>query len=130
MRTGDNDRDLTALEKQAGQKAARTIRRNLKAILSAGISEGPKNSNGTMLRIAGATAQMKYDSLDSIAIKASTVTFIHHYGFEGIKKNGVAMNLKARDSFNDLFKRTNALEKLADEIGSIRMEEVTAKLLF
>jgi len=76
------DIDLTELEKKAGQKAVRTLRRNFKNLL---VSEGI-NKNGVMHKTATALIKMKYDSLDRIVVKASKVTFIHHYGFEGVKK--------------------------------------------
>lgn len=126
MATGENNRDLTALEKQAGQKAARTLARNLKTILATATTK----QTGTMLRAAGANAVVKFDALDHIAIKATSATFKQHYGFEGIKSNGVAMQMKPFNHFTHLFKSTNALEKLIDEIGALRMEQITSKIKF
>ena len=122
MRTGENDRDLTKLEKAAGKKAASNIRRTLRGMLL------NIKDTGTMLRALSASAVMKYDALDSITIKASRVTFIQHHGFEGIKSNGAKMSLKPYDHFNILFQKTKAVEVLADEIGSIRAEEITSKI--
>ena len=126
MRTGENERDLTAEEKKAGQKAARTLSRRLKQVLATATTK----QTGTMLKAAGASAVMKFDSLDNITIRATSATFIQHYGFEGIKKNGVRMNMKPFDHFGKLFAGTNALEKLIDEIGEIRAEEITSKIRF
>jgi len=125
-RTGENNRDLTALEKKAGQKAARTLRRNLKNILAVATTK----QTGAMLATAGAGIKMKFDSLDSIVIKASSATFKQHYGFEGIKSNGVAMRMKPFNHFTKLFNGTKALETLLSEVGEIRAEELTSKLQF
>ncbi len=125
MTERDIDRDILGEEKKAGQKAARTIRRNFKAILATSTVK----RSGTLLRIAGATATMKFGELDSITLKASTATFIQHYGFEGIKSNGVRMTLKPLSHFDILFDRSsNALEQLADEIADIRGERITTRL--
>jgi len=126
MRTGENNRNLTALERTAGQKAARTLSRNLKSVLATATTK----QTGAMLRAAGAGVEMKYDSLNAIVIKASSATFKQHYGFEGIKSNGVRMSMKPFDHFNNLFNKTDALERLIDEIGEIRAEEITSKIKF
>lgn len=126
MRTGEDNRNLTDLEKKAGQKSARTLSRRLKLVLGTATTK----QTGAMLKLAGASAIMKYDSLDHIAIKATTATFKQHYGFEGIKKNGVRMSMKPFDHFTNLFNGTNALETLIDEIGDIRAEEITSKIKF
>lgn len=126
MRTGENGRDISLLEKKAGQKTARTLSRRLKQVLATATVK----QTGAMLKTAGASAVMKYGMLDHIAVRASSVTFKQHYGFEGIKKNGVAMNMKPYNHFDNLFNGTNALEKLIDEIGDLRAEEITSKIRF
>lgn len=127
MRTGEDGRDIIQLEKKAGQKAARTIRRNLKAILGT----ATQKQSGELLRLATATATMKFESLESITIKATPATFKQHYGFEGIKSNGVYMKMKAFDHFTLLQEKSQgALERLIDEIGSLRAEEITSKIKF
>lgn len=126
MRTGEDNSNITELEKKAGQKAARTLSRRLKLVLGTATTK----QTGTMLKLVGASAVMKYDALDHIAVKATTATFKQHYGFEGIKKNGVRMNMKPFDHFTNLFNGTNALETLIDEIGALRAEEITSKIKF
>lgn len=124
MRTGEDGRNIIELEKKAGQKAARTLSRRLKQVLGTATTK----QTGDMLRLAGAGAVMKFDALDHIAIRATSATFKQHYGFEGIKKNGVAMKMKPFDHFGNLFKGTNALDTLIDEIGDLRAEEITSKI--
>jgi len=127
MRTGEDGRDIIQLEKKAGQKAARTIRRNLKTILATSTTK----QSGNLLKLASASATMKFDALDAITITATPATFKQHYGFEGIKSNGVFMKMKAFDHFTLLENKSQgALEKLIDEIGSLRAEEVTSKIKF
>ena len=120
MRLGDNNRNLTELEKKAGQNAARTLRRDLRKVLKASIT----SQTGQMIKSVGASVRMRYDALDAIVLKASKATFIQHYGFEGIKKNRVAMTLKSYGHFDALFDKTNAIEKLATEVAELRGEEV------
>lgn len=126
MRTGENNRTITELEKAAGQRASRTIRKDLRAVLGTlNISQG-----STLLRSLRVTPVMKFDALDRVTIKTRDYIFKQHYGFEGIKSNGVAMSLKSYDHFGKLFDKTNALERLADEIAALRTEEVIAKIKF
>jgi len=125
-RTGENNIDLTALEKKAGQKAARTLRRNLKSILATATT----SQTGAMLSAVGAGIKMKHDTLDALVIKASSATFKQHYGFEGVKSNGVAMRMKPFNHFTNLFAGTKALDNLIDEIGELRAEEITSKIRF
>lgn len=126
MRTGEDGRDIVQEEKKAGQKAARTLSRRLKQVLGTATTK----QTGAMLKLAGASAVMRFDALNNITIRATSATFKQHYGFEGIKKNGVAMRMQPFDHFGKLFAGTDALEKLADEIGEIRSEEITSKIKF
>ena len=131
MRTGEDNRDLTALEKKAGQKAARAISRKLKtnvrkAHYPLGIDK-VKNT-GAMLSAVSAGARMKYDALEGIRVTASRATFIQHYGFEGIKANGKKMSLQAQGHFDFLSGKAPIIEQLADEIGNLRAEEITSKI--
>lgn len=124
MRTGENNRDLTTLEKKAGQKAAKNVRAALKATIS------PFKDTGTMVRSLRASAKMKFGGLDNIAINATNVMFIQHYGFEKLATNRVKYTLEPRGYFTTALNKTNALEVLADEIGAIRAEEVTSKIIW
>jgi len=115
---------LEDLEKKAGQKAARTIRRNLRTQLAS------LKDTGLMLKLTGAGVKMRYGQLEAIVVRSSKAAFIQHYGFEGIKKNGVSLKLPAQEHFTKLFDHTNALEKLADEIGELRLTKITNKIHF
>lgn len=116
--------DLTALEKKAGQKAAAAIRRNLKLELS-----GLKKT-GLQLQMAGAGINMKFDQLDAITVKATDATFKQHYGFEGIKSNGVRIKMRSFSHFDKVLSRGSALEVLLTEIGNIRLDKVTRNIRF
>lgn len=120
----NNVQDTTALEKAAGQKAARTLSRNLKLEL-AGLKD-----TGLQLRSAGASINMRYDQLDSITIKATDATFKQHYGFEGIKSNGIRMKMRAFDHFGKTLGKGSVFDKLLTEIGGIRIEKVTSVIRF
>lgn len=125
MRFGENNKNLTSEELEAGRKAARSLSRNLKKILG---QEFQLSSPSVMNANTGASAKMKYHALDRIVLKSSSVSFIQNYGFEGIKSNGRAMRLKPVDHFNKLLNNNRALETLATEVANLRAEEVTAKI--
>ena len=125
------DKDLTALEKKAGKKAARTIQRNWKNILRKSIlaTASVKQGKGIMLASASAKPRMRFSALDSITVTASPATFKQHYGFEGIKENGRRMSMKPFNHFDHLFDKSDrALKKLVAEIAEIRGEAITTKL--
>ena len=126
MRTGENNVNLTQLEKREGQKAARVLRRDLRAVLSVlNISE-----SSTLLKKTSVQTKMQFDALDHLAIVTPHYVFKQHYGFEGIKKNGVKMSMKPFNHFITLFDKTKALDQLADAISKIRLEEITSKIRF
>ncbi len=118
--------DFIAQEKKAGQKAARKLRTDLRAVLST----ATVRQTGTLLKKTGARLRMKHGELHAISINTPQYTFIQHYGFEGIKKNGARMKMKAYNHFGNLYNRTNALDELADTLGSIRADEVTTNIRF
>lgn len=124
MRKGEDNRDLTALEKKAGQAAARKISRKLKSL----IRSSTVKRSGDMLRISSARAVIKFDALDHIAIRSPHYAFKQHHGFEGIKKNGVRMRLKATNLFDELLDNNKTLEELADTISDLRGEEITSQI--
>lgn len=126
MILGENNRDLTAEERKAGQKAARTLKRHLKTLLATSTTR----QTGDALSMAKVTTRMKFDMLDHLAIESPHYIFKQHYGFEGIKSNGVRMRLPQYDHFNKLLDGNRAIEKLADEIGAIRAEQITSKINF
>lgn len=124
MRTGENNRDLTTLEKRAGQKAAKNIRAVLKSTVS------PYRDTGAMVKALRVTPKMRFGGLDNLTIFATNVTFIQHYGFENTASNRAKYTLKPRGYFNEALGKTKALEVLADEIGALRAEEVTSKIVW
>ena len=91
--------DTIAQEKAAGKKAARNIRRALRAQLTT------VKSTGLMLSKLSVRPQMRFGQVESININATRVAFIQHYGFEGIKSNGASMRLKPRNHFSIAFSK-------------------------
>lgn len=124
MRTGENNRDLTAIEKKAGQKAAKNLQAVLKSTLS------PFRDTGEMLKAIKVSPKMRYGGLDNLTIQATNVTFIQHYGFEKTATNRARYTLNPRGYFTDAFSKTKALEVLADEIGAVRAEQITSKIIW
>ena len=113
-------------EKSAGHRASSTIRRELRGILS---RLNLKQSSQLLRRIS-VKPKMRFDALDRLSITAPDYIFKQHYGFEGIKKNGVAMSMRPYDHFGKLFTQTKALDTLADTIAELRAERITSKITF
>ena len=118
--------DLEALEKKAGQKAARTLQRNWKTILATATTK----QSGVLLASSNVRAKMKYGELDHLSVNTTSVGMKLHYGFEGVKKNGVFMSLKPNKTIDLLFKKSNtAVEKLAQELAELKGYDVATKIV-
>lgn len=124
MRIGDNNQDLTALELQSGRKHARKMRRDFKSAVLSAITPSEFSQFVKKTRFS---ARMKFDALDRISISTPHYIFKQHYGFEGIKSNGVRMRMRSFNHFGNFFDRTTALDELATEISELRGEAVTAE---
>lgn len=118
--------DQEALEKKAGQKAARTMQRNWKTILATATVK----QTGTLLKNSHVKAEMKFGELDRIVVHTTRVGMIHNYGIEGKDKNGRLMSRKPLDLVDTLFdKSQNAIEKLAEELAEIRGFEIATNII-
>lgn len=119
---------FTQLEKQAGQKAAIKLRKSLKSAIRYGFETTQGNSailKGTVL------SRMKGPELQRLVIKMPYYGFINHFGYDGVKSNGVKLRLYKQEGFlSNAMQATNALETLATEIGEIRGDEVISKINF
>lgn len=116
------------LEKAAGRKAAIVLRKSLKSQIRQLFETTQGNSE--LLR-SGVTSKMKGSELQRLVIKMPHYGFKQHFGFDGVKSNGVRLRLlNATNFLNDTLKSNNALEMLASEIGEIRADEVTSKINF
>jgi len=123
MRESDN---AFREELLAGRKAASQLRRELRSVLGVlNIKAGSQLLRTTTVRAVG-----RFDALDHLNIITPNYIFMQHYGFEGIKKNGVQMTMRPYDHFNKLLDSTTALDKLADAIGEIRLDEVSTAIRF
>jgi len=119
---------FSQLEKQAGQKAALKLRKSLKAVLKASFETTQGNS--ALLR-STVLSKMKGQELQRLVIKMPVYGFKNHFGFEGVKSNGVRLRLLRHHGFlGESMQANGALEDLATEIASIRADEVTTKLNF
>ncbi|WP_340074566.1 hypothetical protein [Leptobacterium sp. I13] len=118
----------TQLEKQAAQKATLKLRQSLRGVIKLGFETTQGNSE--LLR-STVLSKMKAGELQRLVIKMPHYGFKNHFGFEGVKSNGVKLRLHSHVGFlNEAIHATNALEALATEIGDIRADEVTAKINF
>ncbi len=116
------------LEKQAGHKAALVLRKTLKSEIRNLFETTQGNSE--MLR-STIVSKMKGGELQRLVIKMPHYGFKQHFGFDGVKNNGVKLRLLSNTNFiNDSLKSKNALETLITEISDIRADEVISKINF
>ena len=122
------NKDFRALESQAGKKAAIVLRKSLKNQIRSLFETTQGNSE---LLKSTVSSRMKGPELQRLAIKMPHYGFKQHFGFDGVKNNGVRLRLLSATNFlNDTIKSNNALEVLATEIAEIRGEEVISKINF
>lgn len=120
--------DSKIREKKAGQKAAIKLRKSLKSITRNKFETTKGNSE---LLKSTVLSKMKGSELQRLVIKAPHYAFKQNFGFEGIKSNGVKLNLVSHKGYlNEAMLANNALEDLATEIGEIRADEVTSVIKF
>lgn len=118
--------DIQAEENRIGQNAARSLKRQILALMGEKLSV----REGIMRRGTTVRAQMKYGRLDRLVIESTKVSFIQNFGFEGTKKNGIAMSLKASKHLTLAIEDSSALERLATQLANLRGDEVTNVIRF
>lgn len=107
-----------------------TAVKKLRAAVREQISKTSNIKTGQAIRIGGASSRFKNNRLQRIVIQAPHYVFKQNYGFEGRKSNSVNQRLKATDVFSKALDSANILEKLADDISELRIEQVTALINF
>jgi hypothetical protein len=120
--------NFTVLEKQAGKQAALTLRKSLKNLIKFGFETSQGNSQ--LLR-STVLSKMKDGQLQRLVIKMPHYGFKNHFGFEGVRSNGVKLRLMSNQGFlSNALTSNNALETLATEISEIRADQVSAAINF
>ncbi|CAA0149511.1 conserved hypothetical protein. Putative prophage protein [Tenacibaculum maritimum] len=120
--------NFTLLEKQAGQRAALVLRKSLKSEIG-NLFETTKG-NSEMLQ-STIVSKMKGGELQRLIIKMPHYGFKQHFGFDGVKKNGIKLQLISNTNFiNDSINAQKALETLTTEIGNIRANQVMSIINF
>ncbi|RSC96068.1 hypothetical protein [Tenacibaculum singaporense] len=120
--------NFSELEKKAGRKAALQLRKSLKNLIQRGFETTKGNS-----AILKSTVLSKMDGpeLQRLVIKMPHYGFKHHFGFDGVRSNGVKLRLHRHEGFlTRAVSENNVLENLATEIGNIRADEVATKINF
>ena len=74
-------------------------------------------------------SRMKHNELQRLVLESPKHSFIHHFGFEGIRSNGRRLSLEEKGHLSGL-KELAILNGLATEISEIRAEDVIAKINF
>ncbi|MBS9773798.1 MAG: hypothetical protein KGV59_01395 [Tenacibaculum sp.] len=116
------------LEQQAGRKAARKLRSALRNLVKRGFETTQGNSailKSTVL------AKMDGTELQRLVIKMPHYGFKHHFGFDGVRSNGLKLRLYKQQGFlNKSITEANVLEQLADDIAEIRGEQMMKIVTF
>lgn len=118
--------DLAQKERDITSQAVKKLR----AAVRAEVSHNSQSKTGQALRMSGASSRFKKGRLQRIIMSGAYYTLMQHYGFEGQKSNGVNQRLRATDVFAKAVSSSNILEKLADDISELRIEQVAALIQF
>lgn len=123
-----NLNEQKTLEQKVGRKAALKLeslqRKVVKHLFetTAGNSEILK---GTVKE------KMVAHELERLQIILPEYAYMHHFGFDGVRKNGIRLRLYRHIGFlNKALTEPNVLEQLATEIAEIRGEQVTNMINF
>jgi hypothetical protein len=115
------------LELNAGKIAAKKLQNSLRGLIAV---ETIKSTGALMRTKTLAKADRSTGELDRISIMSPHYGFKLNHGFEGVKSNGVFMKLQPTNHLYKAIEQTNILNDLADTIGNIRADEVTAAISF
>lgn len=114
--------DVLQREKQITSEVVKKLR----VAVREQISKTTNIKTGDALKIGGAGSRFKNNRLQRIVLQAPHYIFKQNYGFEGQKSNGINQRLRATDVFSKAIQESNVLEKLADDLSELRMEQVIA----
>jgi len=116
--------DILARERQIGNEAVTTLRTDFKEVLSRAINISGASKKSTV------RSRFRDGRLDRLTFVAPDYVFKQNFGFEGQKKNGVNMRLKATDVLNKALQKSGVLVNLADDLAELRAEEIMVKMNF
>lgn len=116
--------NLISIEKQIGSKYAGLLQGAIRSAI-----QQESNSFSTLALKTKVVAKMRENHLQRLVLESPKHSFIHHYGFEGIRSNRRKLSLEPKDHLSGL-KQIAILNGLANEIGDIRAEEITATINF
>jgi hypothetical protein len=108
--------DFLQREKTAGQKAARSIRNQLRREIKSDF----KKRSGLMAQ-TGVRSLTKFGQLDRLTITSPKYSFIHHFGYSR-KYGNNTVSIAAKEHIGKALDKSKALERLADELGRSKME--------
>ncbi|PQB08030.1 hypothetical protein BST83_13365 [Polaribacter filamentus] len=114
----------TQLERAIGKKHAS----HLQSAIRHTIQRESKSFSRLALQTK-VTHKMKNGRLQRLVLESPKHSFVHHYGFEGVRSNSRYLNLKDRNHLGGV-RSTYVLNGLAKEIGSVRADEVLAQINF
>lgn len=118
------DKTNTQKERQVGKKYAGLLQGSIRAAINQ-----EQKSFSTLALKTKVVSRMKNGKLQRLALETTKHSFVHHYGFEGIRSNGKYLNLKEKNHLSSL-RSVKVLNGLADEISSIRGDHVIAQINF
>lgn len=111
-------------ERKIGKKYARLLQIATRNAIK---KEGA--SFGTLALKTKVGYRIKDQRLQRLVLTTPKHSFIHHYGFEGIRKNGRELSLKAKEHLAD-FKQVAVLNDLAADVANVRGDQVIAQINF
>ncbi|MFA5296623.1 MAG: hypothetical protein WC389_00265 [Lutibacter sp.] len=114
----------TSIEKQIGDKYAGLLQGAIRFAI-----QQESASFSTLALRTKVVAKIKDGHLQRLVLESPKHSFVHHYGFEGIRSNRRKLSLETKNHLSDL-KQIAILNGLANEIGNLRADEVTAKINF
>lgn len=116
--------DFINHERQIGSAAAAKLRAAFRSAIRETVNVRGESAKATV------TARYKNNRLDRLTFAAPYYIFMQHHGFEGQKKNGVMMRLKATDVLNKALQQSGVIDTLADNIANIRGEQIMTAINF
>lgn len=115
---------LATQERRIGRKYANMLNFAIRYAI-----QSEEASFTTLALKTNVVSRMSNGHLQRLILKSPKHSFIHHYGFEGIRSNKRALTLEPKEHLSGL-KQVAVLNGLATEIGGVRANEITASIDF
>ncbi len=109
-------------EKQIAQQAVNKLQNAVNHNITQ-LFDSTGNTGGMRLNTK-VKSRFNKGQLVRLSVSGPKHLYVQHYGFEGVKKNGINMRLKETNVVNSAIESSNVVEFLAQAIGEARADEV------